>query len=134
MGVSNMMQHTVYLDASVGGIVPELHLKKGESSTEIKFIIVKDTGLSNAVYKRAVFRAKLPDRSDFFVTAFTGWDNHRIAVNMYNTNVTQLASVSGTFRMTLSILDTGSQVRRSTYLDYGMLTVLPLNVIVHDSA
>ena len=76
----------------------------------------------------------MPDGLDYFVTGFTGWDNHRISVNMYSASVSQLARIPGTFRLTLSILDTASQVRRTTYLNYGMLTVLPLNVIVHDSA
>lgn len=134
MGKNNMLTKTIYLDASLGGIVSELHLKKGESSMEIRFIIVKDQGLTNAAYKRVVFRAKLPDNTDFFATGFTGWDNHRIAVNMYNSTVSQLAKAAGSFKFTLSILDTGSQVRRNTYLDYDMLTVLPLTVIVHDSA
>ena len=134
MGVNNMIQHTIYLDASPGGIVPELHLKQDESSAELKFLVVKDGGLSDAAYKRAVFLAKLPDGTDFFVTGYTGWDNHRIAVYMYNTNAKKLVKTAGTFRLTLSILDTNSQVKRDTYLDYGMLTVLSLTVIVHDSA
>lgn len=134
MGVNNMIQHTIYLDASPGGIVPELHLKQDESSAELKFLIVKDGGLLDAAYKRAVFLAKLPDGTDFFVTGYTGWDNHRIAVYMYNANAKKLVKTAGTFRLTLSILDTNSQVKRDTYLDYGMLTVLSLTVIVHDSA
>ena len=131
MAASNMMQHTIYLDASPGGIVPELHLKKGENSTELNFLIVKDDGLSGAAYKRAVFLAKLPDGTDFFATGFTGWDNHRISVTMYNTNVKKLAVRSGRFRLTMTILNTGNQVNRGNYLDYDMLTVLPLTVIVH---
>ena len=134
MAANNMMQHTVYLDASPGGIVPELHLKKRDSSMVIDFIIVDDEGLSDAAYKRAVFLAKLPDGTDFFVTGFTGWNNHRVAVTMYSANVKKLAGCAGGFNMTLSILDTGTQVNRSTYLEYDMMTTLPVRVIVHESA
>ena len=134
MAANSMMQHTVYLDASPGGIVPELHIKKRDSSMVIDFLIVNDEGLSDAAYKRAVFLAKLPDGTDFFVTGFTGWDNHRIAVTMYSANVKKLAGYAGCFNMTLSILDTGTQVNRSTYLEYDMMTTIPVRVVVHESA
>ena len=134
MSTTEMITHTVYLDASATGIPARLHLKKRGSSGAIRFIIVNDEGLSGLNYKRAVIMGKLPDGTDYFVTAYTSMYDHKVTLNLYNSQVRNLTQHEGQFRLTVSILNTTLQVRRSNYLEYDMLTVLPLYVTVHGNA
>ena len=76
----------------------------------------------------------MPNGSEVFITGFTSWDNHNIQVPIYQQNVKKMLEAEGSFKCTLTILDTDSSVTRSSYMSYGFLTVLPFTVIVHKGA
>ena len=48
--------------------------------------------------------------------------------------VRELSKAAGTYRCTLTLLDTDSHPTRETYQNYNFLTVLPFTVIVHEKA
>ena len=46
----------------------------------------------------------------------------------------ELAKVAGTYRCTLTLLDTNVHPTRETYMNHNFVTVLPFTVVVHKKA
>ena len=55
-------------------------------------------------------------------------------IHLYSGDVRELSKAAGTYRCTLTLLDTDSHPTRETYQNYNFLTVLPFTVIVHEKA
>ena len=134
MSASNMLTHTLRLDRQPGGIMPELRLKKNTKSAEVMLIVPPGTALTGAQQKRCVIKATLPDGTELFETAFTEMIRREIAAEIQRPQVTRMTAAEGSYKCTLTILDTTEAVSRETYMDYDFLTVLPFTVIVYERA
>ena len=134
MGIRNMMTYDLRLECQPGGVIPGLHLKKGTGSTYLVILIPRDDILVSAEFKRCVLKAFLPNGTDLFISGFTGVTDHMISVEISNGNVKRMAEAAGTYKCTLTILNTSNTVTRSTYMNFDLLTVLPFNVFVHERA
>lgn len=134
MGYNNMLTYSVRLEAQPGGIMPELHLKQGMTSAMVKLLVPPGETLVSASSKQCVIKAVLPDGTDFFATGFSQMEERNVCVNIYSANVRKMNAVAGSYKCTLTILDTNKSVTRTTYKDQDFLTVLPFTVIVHKSA
>ncbi len=134
MSASNMLKQTLRLEAQPGGIRPELRMKKNTRSAEVMLIVPPGSVLTNASQKRCVIRAVLPDGTELFETDFTEMYRRELAVEIQRPQVTRMTAVEGSYRCTLTILDTTEAVSRATYMNYGFLTVLPFTVIVYERA
>ena len=134
MSASNMLTHTLRLDCQPGGIMPELRLKKNTQSVEVMLIVPPGTVLTDARQKRCVIRATLPDGTELFETGFTEMIRREVAAEIQRPQVTRMTAVEGSYKCTLTILDTTEAVSRATYMDYDFLTVLPFTVIVYERA
>ena len=133
MAANKMLTLHVRLDAQPGGVVPELHLKTGIRSAEVK-LYVDSEGMLDAMNKRVVIRGVLPDGTELFLNEFTGSEDHLLMISIDGSMVSQMAAVPGTYKCSATILDTSLTVTRKNYMNYEFLTVLPFTVIVHDKA
>ena len=57
MAYNNMLTYAVRLDQQTGGVMPEVHLKQGMTSTRIRLQINPRDHLINANSKAVIFRA-----------------------------------------------------------------------------
>ena len=64
MSASEMLKHTLRLEAQPGGIRPELQLKKNTTSSAVMLIVPPGTVLTNASQKRCVIKATLPNGTE----------------------------------------------------------------------
>jgi len=134
MSASNMLKQTLRLEAQPGGIRPELRMKKNTTSSEVMLIVPPGSVLTNAGQKRCVIRAVLPDGTELFETDFTEMYRRELAVEIQRPQVTRMTAVEGSYRCTLTILNTTEAVTRATYMNYDFLTVLPFTVNVYKRA
>ena len=134
MGMTNMLTLAVYLDPVPGGVAPELHLKEGSSSVEADLFILDASSFENAKQKDCVIRGTRPDGSELFRRLYTGIYDTRLQIHLFSGDVRELSKAAGTYRCTLTLLDTDSHPTRETYQNYNFLTVLPFTVIVHEKA
>lgn len=134
MSASNMLTHTLRLDRQPGGIMPELRLKKNTKSVEVMLIVPPGTTLTDARQKRCVIKATLPNGTELFETGFTEMIRREVAAEIQRPQVTRMTAAEGSYKCTLTILDTTEAVSRETYMDYDFLTVLPFTVIVYERA
>ena len=134
MSASNMLKQTLRLEAQPGGIRPELRMKKNTTSSEVMLIVPPGSVLTNAGQKRCVIRAVLPDGTELFETDFTEMYRRELAVEIQRPQVTRMTAVEGSYRCTLTILNTRDSVTRTTYMNYDFLTVLPFTVNVYKRA
>ena len=134
MGYNNMLTYSVRLEAQPGGIMPELHLKRGMTSAMVKLLVPPGNTLVNASAKQCVLKAALPDGTELFATGFSQMEERNVCVNFYSATVRKMCAAEGSYKCTLTILDTNRQVTRTTYSNQEFLTVLPFAVTVHKSA
>ena len=134
MAYNNMLTYAVRLDQQTGGVMPEVHLKQGMTSTRIRLQINPRDHLVNANSKAVIFRATLPDGTDFFTTGSTSWVDAELTATIFNSAVETMTRTVGRFRCTLTILDSNIQATRQNYMNRNFLTVLPFMVVVHEGA
>ena len=134
MGYNNMLTYSVRLESQPGGVMPELHLKEGVTSAMVKLLVPPKETLVNASAKQCVIKALLPNGEELFATGFSQLEERNVCVKLYSATVRKMNAKKGSYKCTLTILNTNRQVTRSTYMDQDFLTVLPFTVIVHKKA
>ena len=134
MASSNMLTMAIYLDPTPGGVAPELHLKEGASSVQADLYILDASSFIDAKQKDCVIRGIRPDGSELYRRLYTGVFDTRLQIHLYQGDVKELAKVAGTYRCTLSLLDTNVHPGRDQYMNHNFVTVLPFTVVVHEKA
>ena len=134
MASNNMLTMAIYLDPTPGGVAPELHLKEGSSSVQADLYILDASAFVDAKQKDCVIRGIRPDGSELFLRLYSGIYDTRLQIHLYQGDVKELAKVAGTYRCTLTLLDTNVHPTRETYMNHNFVTVLPFTVVVHKKA
>ena len=134
MAMTNMLTLAIYLDPTPGGVAPELHLKEGSTSVQADLYILDASSFVDAKQKDCVLRGIRPDGSELFRRLYTGIYDTKLQIRLYQGDVKELAKVAGTYRCTLTLLDTDVHPTRETYQNYNFVTVLPFTVVVHEKA
>ena len=134
MASSNMLTMAIYLDPPPGGVAPELHLKEGASSVQADLYILDASSFVDAKQKDCVIRGIRPDGSELYRRLYTGVFDTRLQIHLYQGDVKELAKVAGTYRCTLTLLDTNVHPGRDQYMNHNFVTVLPFTVVVHEKA
>ena len=134
MASTNMLTMAIYLDPTPGGVAPELHLKEGASSVQADLYILDASSFIDAKQKDCVIRGIRPDGSELYRRLYTGVFDTRLQIHLYQGDVKELAKVAGTYKCTLSLLDTDSHPNRNQYMNHNFVTVLPFTVVVHKKA
>ena len=134
MASTNMLTMAIYLDPTPGGVAPELHLKEGASSVQADLYILDASSFVDAKQKDCVIRGIRPDGSELYRRLYTGVFDTRLQIHLYQGDVKELAKVAGTYRCTLSLLDTNVHPGRDQYMNHNIVTVLPFTVVVHEKA
>ena len=134
MASNNMLTMAIYLDPTPGGVAPELHLKEGASSVQADLYILDASSFVDATQKDCVIRGIRPDGSELYRRLYTGVFDTRLRINLYQGDVKELAKVAGTYKCTLSLLDTDTHPNRNQYMNHNFVTVLPFTVVVHEKA
>ena len=134
MASTNMLTMAIYLDPTPGGVAPELHLKEGASSVQADLYILDASSFIDAKQKDCVIRGIRPDGSELYRRLYTGVFDTRLQIHLYQGDVKELAKAAGTYRCTLTLLDTDVHPTRETYQNYNFVTVLPFTVVVHEKA
>ena len=134
MASNNMLTMAIYLDPTPGGVAPELHLKEGASSVQADLYILDASSFIDAKQKDCVIRGIRPDGSELYRRLYTGVFDTRLQIHLYQGDVKELAKVAGTYRCTLTLLDTNVHPGRDQYMNHNFVTVLPFTVIVHENA
>lgn len=134
MAMTNMLTLAIYLDPTPGGVAPELHLKEGSTSVQADLYILDASSFVDAKQKDCVIRGIRPDGSELFRRLYTGIYDTKLQIRLYQGDVKELAKVAGTYRCTLTLLDTDVHPTRKTYQNYNFVTVLPFTVVVHEKA
>ena len=134
MASTNMLTMAIYLDPTPGGVAPELHLKEGASSVQADLYILDASSFVDAKQKDCVIRGIRPDGSELFRRLYTGVFDTRLQIHLYQGDVKELAKAAGTYRCTLTLLDTDVHPTRETYQNYNFVTVLPFTVVVHEKS
>ena len=134
MAFNNMLTLAIYLDPTPGGVAPELHLKEGSTSVEADLYILDASSFVDATQKDCVIRGIRPDGSELYRRFYTGVFDTRLRIHLYLGDVKELAKVAGTYRCTLTLLDTNVHPTRETYMNHNFVTVLPFTVVVHKKA
>lgn len=134
MASTNMLTMAIYLDPTPGGVAPELHLKEGASSVQADLYILDASSFVDAKQKDCVIRGIRPDGSELFRRLYTGVFDTRLQIHLYQGDVKELAKAAGTYRCTLTLLDTNVHPTRETYQNHNFVTVLPFTVVVHEKA
>ena len=134
MASNNMLTMAIYLDPTPGGVAPELHLKEGASSVQADLYILDASSFIDAKQKDCVIRGIRPDGSELYRRLYTGVFDTRLQIHLYQGDVKELARVAGTYKCTLSLLDTDTHPNRNQYMNHNFVTVLPFTVVVHEKA
>ena len=134
MASTNMLTMAIYLDPTPGGVAPELHLKEGASSVQADLYILEASSFIDAKQKDCVIRGVRPDGSELYRRLYTGVFDTRLQIHLYQGDVKELAKVAGTYKCTLSLLDTDTHPNRDQYMNHNFVTVLPFTVVVHEKA
>ena len=134
MASTNMLTMAIYLDPTPGGVAPELHLKEGASSVQADLYILDASSFIDAKQKDCVIRGIRPDGSELYRRLYTGVFDTRLQIHLYKGDVKELAKVAGTYRCTLTMLDTNVHPGRDQYMNHNFVTVLPFTVVVHENA
>ena len=134
MSLTNMLTLAIYLDPTPGGVAPELHLKEGSTSVEADLYILDASSFVDATQKDCVIRGIRPDGSELYRRFYTGVFDTRLRIHLYQGDVKELAKVAGTYRCTLTLLDTNVHPGRDQYMNHNFVTVLPFTVVVHENA
>lgn len=134
MASTNMLTMAIYLDPTPGGVAPELHLKEGASSVQADLYILDASSFVDAKQKDCVIRGIRPDGSELYRRLYTGVFDTRLQIHLYQGDVKELAKVAGTYRCTLTLLDTNVHPGRNQYMNHNFVTVLPFTVVVHEKA
>ena len=134
MASTNMLTMAIYLDPTPGGVAPELHLKEGASSVQADLYILDASSFIDAKQKDCVIRGIRPDGSELYRRLYTGVFDIRLQIHLNQGDVKELAKVAGTYRCTLSLLDTNVHPGRDQYMNHNFVTVLPFTVVVHKKA
>ena len=134
MAPTNMLTMAIYLDPTTGGVAPELHLKEGASSVQADLYILEASSFIDAKQKDCVIRGVRPDGSELYRRLYTGVFDTRLQIHLYQGDVKELAKVAGTYRCTLTLLDTNVHPGRDQYMNHNFVTVLPFTVVVHKTA
>ena len=134
MASTNMLTMAIYLDPTPGGVAPELHLKEGSSSVQADLYILDASSFVDAKQKDCVIRGIRPDGSELYRRLYTGVFDTRLQIHLYQGDVKELAKVAGTYRCTLTLLDTNVHPGRDQYMNHNFVTVLPFTVVVHKKA
>ena len=134
MASTNMLTMVIYLDPTPGGVAPELHLKEGAGSVQADLYILDASSFIDAKQKDCVIRGIRPDGSELYRRLYTGVFDTRLQIHLYQGDVKELAKVAGTYRCTLSLLDTNVHPGRDQYMNHNFVTVLPFTVVVHEKA
>ena len=134
MASTNMLTMAIYLDPTPGGVAPELHLKEGASSVQADLYILDASLFVDAKQKDCVIRGIRPDGSELYRRLYTGVFDTRLRIHLYQGDVKELAKVAGTYRCTLTMLDTNVHPGRDQYMNHNFVTVLPFTVVVHKKA
>ena len=96
--------------------------------------ILDASSFVDAKQKDCVIRGIRPDGSELFRRLYTGVFDTRLQIHLYQGDVKELAKAAGTYRCTLTLLDTDVHPTRETYQNYNFVTVLPFTVVVHEKA
>lgn len=134
MASNNMLTMAIYLDPTPGGVAPELHLKEGASSVQADLYILDASSFIDAKQKDCVIRGIRPDGSELYRRLYTGVFDTRLQIHLYQGDVKELAKVAGTYRCTLTLLDTNVHPTKDQYMNHNFVTVLPFTVVVHENA
>ena len=134
MSMTNMLTLAVYLDPTPGGVAPELHLKEGSTSVQADLFILDASSFVDARQKDCVIRGIRPDGSELYRRLYIGFFDTKLQIRLYQGDVKEMAKVAGTYRCTLTLLDTDVHPNRETYMNHNFVTVLPFTVVVHKKA
>lgn len=134
MSMTNMLTLAVYLDPTPGGVAPELHLKEGSTSVQADLFILDASSFVDARQKDCVIRGIRPDGSELYRRLYIGFFDTKLQIHLYQGDLKEMAKVAGTYRCTLSLLDTDVHPSRNQYMDHNFVTVLPFTVVVHKKA
>ena len=142
MAAVNMLEHSVHLNAQPGWIKPELHLKQGTNSMRIRLLVptprlvtIAANGIpSDYIYKPCVIKGTRPDGGEIFSISSLTVENRRMCARIYEQAVQNMAAIEGSYKCTLTVVNTGNTVDRNNYMNYDILTVLPFIVVVEPRA
>ena len=130
-----MLYIGVNLEPQPGGVMPEIHLKKGSSSVLLRFFIDAKNVLEDIYWKTYVITASLPNGNELFSSGrIQKDDSGRYTAVLSSVFVGRATRKVGSFKGAVTILDYEDSVTRDNYLNHKIQTVLPFKVIVHDSA
>ena len=130
-----MLYIGVNLEPQPGGIMPEIHLKKGSTSVLLRFFIDAKNVLEDIYMKTYVITASLPNGNELFsVGRILKDDSGRYTAVLSSSFLRRTTTKVGSFKGAVTILDYEDSVTRDNYLNHKIQTVLPFKVIVHDSA
>ena len=99
-----------------------------------KQLILDASSFIDAKQKDCVIRGIRPDGSELYRRLYTGVFDTRLQIHLYQGDVKELAKVAGTYRCTLTLLDTNVHPTRDQYMNHNFVTVLPFTVVVHENA
>ena len=142
MAAANMLEHSVHLEAQPGWIKPELHLKQGTNSMRIRLLVptpklvtISANGIpTDYIYKPCVIKGTRPDGREIFSISSLTVENRRMCARIYEQTVRDMAAIEGSYKCTLTVVNTGETVDRNNYMNYDILTVLPFTVVVEPRA
>lgn len=100
----------------------------------VNLLVLRSKDLVDAKGIRCVIRGIRTDGEEIFITAFSGFSDSKVQVELNSSDIRKMAGAAGTYKCTLTLLDTGNGVNRETYKNYNFLTVLPFTVVVHEKA
>ena len=130
-----MLYIGVNLEPQPGGVMPEIHLKKGSTSVLLRFFIDAKNVLEDIYMKTYVITASLPNGNELFsVGRILKDDSGRYTAVLSSSFLRRATRKVGSFKGAVTILDFEDSVTRDNYLNHKIQTVLPFKVIVHDSA
>ena len=101
---------------------------------EADLYILDASSFVDAAQKDCVIRGIRPDGSELYRRFYTGVFDTILRIHLYQRDVKELAKVAGTYRCTLTLLDTNVHPTRETYMNHNFVTVLPFTVVVHKKA
>ena len=75
-----------------------------------------------------------PDGAEIFSISSLTVENRRMCARIYEQTVQSMAAIQGSYKCTLTVVNTGNTVDRNNYMNYDILTVLPFIVVVEPRA
>ena len=134
MSAQAMLSLVVDLNVQPGEIPPTIHLKEQSDSMHILLRIAADE-VTLQTGGTAIVKATRPDGSELFISLpLAGMDAEFVFVELESAQIGGMSSVAGTFKGTVSIIDSENIISQADYEDYDLITVQPFILEVQASA